>query len=75
MTPPTDPMPSPEQLEAFLDMQSSLIGLEIDPAYREGVLRNLALVAEMARSVMDFPLTPADESGNVFMPVPRASDR
>jgi len=33
------------------------------------VLRYLQLVAGMAPRVMDFPLGPADESGNVFVPV------
>jgi hypothetical protein len=55
--------------EAWLDAQSALLGLPIAPAHRAGVVRYLQLVAGMAPRVMDFPLTPADESGSVFVPV------
>jgi hypothetical protein len=33
------------------------------------VLRYLQLVAGIAPRVMEFPLAPADESGNTFVPV------
>jgi hypothetical protein len=55
--------------EAYVDAQSALLGLPIAPEHRPGVLRYLALVAAMAPRVMDFALTPADESGQVFVPV------
>ena len=57
------------KLEATLDAQAALLGLPIAPAHRPGVLRYLELAAGMAPLVMDFPLGPADESGNVFVPV------
>ena len=55
--------------EAWVDQQSALLGLPIAPAHRPGVVRYLQLVAGMAPRVMDFPLTPADESGMTFVPV------
>jgi hypothetical protein len=55
--------------EAWVDQQSALLGLPIAPAHRPGVVRYLQLVAGMAPRVMDFPLSPADESGNTFVPV------
>jgi hypothetical protein len=55
--------------EAYVDAQSALLGLPIAPEHRPGVVRYLQLVAGMAPRVMDFALTPADESGNVFVPV------
>ena len=62
-------MGTPVNLEAFVDAQSALLGLTITAAQRPGVLRYMQLVAGMAPRVMDFRLTPADESGNVFVPV------
>ncbi len=55
--------------EPYLDAQSALLGLPIAPEHRPGVLLYLQLAAGMAARVMDFELTPADESGNVFVPV------
>ena len=55
--------------EAYVDAQSVLLGLPISPEQRPGVLRYVQLAATMAASVMDFKLTPADESGSVFLPI------
>ena len=55
--------------EAFLNAAAASLGMTIPDECRSGVLRYLALVATLAPKVMDFPLTPADESGNVFTPV------
>ena len=55
--------------EAYLDAQSALLALPISAEQRPGVLRYLKLAAAMAPRVMDFELTPADESGSVFLPV------
>ena len=60
---------SPEQIEAYIDAQCALLGLTLAPEHRPGVARYLQLVAGMAPRVMDFALTPADESGNTFVPV------
>lgn len=56
-------------LEAYLDAQSALLALPITAEQRPGVLRYLQLAASMAPRVMDFKLTPADESGSVFLAV------
>lgn len=53
----------------FVDAQCDCLGLVLAPEHRPGVLRYVALVAAMAPRVMDFPLSAADESGNVFVPV------
>ncbi|MCU0969883.1 MAG: DUF4089 domain-containing protein [Rubrivivax sp.] len=57
-------------LDAWIDVQSALLDLPIDPAHRPGVRHYLALVASIAPRVMDFELGPADEPANVFVPVP-----
>ena len=62
-------MDTPLELGPFIDAQSALLGLTITPEQRPGVLRYLQLVLGMAPRVTDFALTPADESGNVFVPV------
>lgn len=55
--------------EAYVDAQSALLGLPIAPEHRPGVVRYLQLVYSIAPRVMDFALTPADESGSIFVPV------
>ena len=57
-------------IEDYVDAQSAMLGLTITAEQRPGVVRYMQLVAGMAPRVMDFALTPADESGNVFVPMP-----
>jgi hypothetical protein len=58
-------------IDAFVDAQCALLGLTLTPEQRPGVVRYLQLVAGMAPRVTEFAatLTPADESGNTFVPV------
>jgi hypothetical protein len=58
-----------QQVEAYVDAQCALLGITLAPEHRPGVVRYLQLVIGMAPRVMDFPLSPADESGNIFVPV------
>jgi hypothetical protein len=56
----------------YVDAQCALLGLTLTPEQRPGVVRYLQLAAAMAPRVMDFAaatLTPADESGNTFVPM------
>ncbi len=55
--------------ERYTHAQSALLGLTLTPEQLPGVVRYLQLAASVAPRVMDFALTPADESGNVFVPV------
>ena len=57
------------QIETYVDAQCALLGLSLAPEHRPGVVRYLQLVEGMAHRVMDFPLSPVDESGSVFVPV------
>lgn len=57
------------ELQAYVDVQCACLGLPLAAEHRPGVVRYLQLVVGMAPKVMDFPLMPADESGNVFVPV------
>jgi hypothetical protein len=55
--------------EAYVDAAAATLGLKIAAEQRKGVLMFFGLAASMAALVESFPLTPADESGNVFTPV------
>jgi len=54
---------------ATIEATAALLGLEITAEQRPGVLLYFGLAAAMARKLEDLPLTTADESGNVFVPV------
>jgi hypothetical protein len=59
-----------DSLEAYVDATAAALGLPIAPEHRPGVVRYMALVAGLAPRVMDFPLGPAEEGANIFVPVP-----
>ena len=54
--------------EAYLDAAATLIGLPIDPEYRNGVVENLARIAQMAALVEAFPVPEEVEPAPVFRP-------
>jgi hypothetical protein len=56
-------------INAYVDAQCAMLGLQLTAEQRPGVVRYMQLVAGMAPRVMDFALMPADESGNCFVPV------
>jgi hypothetical protein len=58
-----------EQIERFVDANAAALGVPIAAEHRKGVLAFFALSTRMADLVEGLPLTPADESGNVFEPV------
>lgn len=53
----------------YIDAAAATLGLKITATQRPGVVRFFGLAAEMATLVQGLPLTPADESGQVFRPV------
>lgn len=54
----------------YVDAAAATLHLRLSPQYRPGVLQFFALAASMAELVQGLPLAPADESGNIFAPVP-----
>lgn len=61
--------PDPAALAAaYVDHAAALLGLTIEPAWRDGVVRNLAGHLMVARLVMEFPLCDEDEPAPVFEP-------
>jgi len=59
----------------YIDAAAAALQLRLSPQHRPGVLQFFALSAQMAELVQGLPLTPADESGNVFVPVPPNVER
>ena len=53
----------------YIDAAAATLGLKITGEQRPGVTRFFTLAADMAAMVNGLPLTPADESGQVFTPV------
>ena len=53
---------------AYLEEAAALLGLDIDPAYKPGIVANLQGAAQVARAFLDFPLGDDDEAGPVFRP-------
>jgi hypothetical protein len=54
---------------AYIDAAAATLGLNLTQEQRKGVTLYFGLAASMAALVQGLPLKPADESGNVFVPV------
>jgi hypothetical protein len=55
-------------IAAYVDHAAPLMGLELTPEQREGVIRNLAVTFAVARLVMEFPLGDDVDAAPVFQP-------
>jgi hypothetical protein len=53
----------------YIDAAAATLGLKITAEQRPGVTLFFNLAANMAELLNGLPLTPADESGSVFVPV------
>jgi Asp-tRNA(Asn)/Glu-tRNA(Gln) amidotransferase C subunit len=53
---------------AYVDAAARLQGLQLDPARREEVARQLQRIAAMAAPLMAFELTMCDEVAPIFIP-------
>lgn len=54
------------ELEAYMDASAAVLGLSIDPAWRDAVRANLAVTFRMGGMVLDFPLHDEAEPAPVF---------
>ncbi len=54
---------------AYIDAAAATLSLNLTQEQRKGVTLYFGLAASMAALVQGLPLQPADESGNVFVPV------
>jgi hypothetical protein len=55
---------------AYIDAAARTLGIGLTQEQRKGVALYFGLAASMAELVYGLPLEAADESGNVFVPVP-----
>jgi hypothetical protein len=55
------------ELEAFMDASAVLLGLTIEPEWRDPVRANLAMTIRLGRMVGDFELPDEAEPAPVFM--------
>ncbi len=53
---------------AYVDRAAAIIGLEIAPEHRPGVVQQLAGTLALAALIMDFPLDDTVEPAPVFRP-------
>ncbi len=56
------------ELDAYMDASTAVLGIAIDPAWRDAVRANLALSLRMAAVVAAFPLEDEAEPAPVFTP-------
>ncbi len=54
--------------EAVIDAMAPLLGLEIAPEFRPGIVTNLEVTANFAKLVLEFPLGDHAEPAPVFRP-------
>ena len=54
-------------IDAHIDAAPALVGLTIDPAYRDGVKLNMRATANAARLVLEFELDDEAEPAPVFL--------
>ncbi len=57
-----------DQAADYVDQMAAALGLDLDPAHRDGVIANMVRTAEIADLVMDFPLPVDLEPAFVFDP-------
>lgn len=53
---------------AYVEETAKLLGLNLPPEYREGVVENFNQLSSIAQKVMEFPLPPDTEIAPVFKP-------
>jgi hypothetical protein len=54
--------------EKTIDLLSSVIGLEIDPAYKTSVAQQFSRLMAQAQLILDFPLADEVEPAGIFRP-------
>ena len=55
-------------IETYVDLAASAVGLAVAPEHRPGVVLNFRRTAEVARLVTEFPIPDAVDAAPVFRP-------
>lgn len=59
-------MTDSNELEAWLDAGTALLGIAVAPEWRDAVLMHLRITRDLAQQVLDFPLPDDAEPAPVF---------
>jgi hypothetical protein len=62
-----DPAAVPS-MQAYVDQAAGLLGLTLAEGHRPGVIASMAVLANIARPLLDIPLSPDVESAPVYVP-------
>ena len=62
------PIPTDTDRAAVLDAATALLGLAIDPAWRESILAHMKITGEAAQLVLEFRLEDEVEPAPVYRP-------
>jgi len=54
------------ELDAFMDASAAVLGITIEPEWRDAVRANLAVTFRLGALVLDFPLPDESEPAPVF---------
>lgn len=65
-SPPTTPPLDDAAAAAIVDAMGPMLGIEVDPAWRDAVVTSLKATANAARLVLDFPLEDELDPAPVF---------
>jgi hypothetical protein len=55
-----------QDLDAYMNASAAVLGISIDPAWRDAVRANLAASLRMAAQVLEFPLPDEADPAPVF---------
>ena len=66
MSPP--PFEAAQNHEAYVRAALAELGLAVDPTCLPGIVANFARTAELAQTVLEFPLADDDEAAPVYTP-------
>jgi hypothetical protein len=59
-------MSGSDELDAWLDANSVLLGITVAPEWRDTVLLHLRITRDMARTILNFPLPDEADPASVF---------
>jgi 1-carboxybiuret hydrolase subunit AtzG-like protein len=55
-----------DDIDAWLDANAALLGIPVQPEWREGIRLHLRITRDLARRVMEFPLSDEADPAPIF---------
>jgi hypothetical protein len=59
-------MSEADELDAWLDANAVLLGITVEPEWRDAVRMHLRITRELAQRVLDFPLSDEADPAPIF---------